>query len=41
MVEAGGKPTVDNYLGRVPKRRILEAVREGAGERARYNSSIT
>ena len=34
MVDAGGKPTVDNYLGRVPKRRILEAVREGAGERA-------
>ena len=33
MVEAGCKPTVDNYLGRVPKRRILEAVREGAGER--------
>jgi ParB family chromosome partitioning protein len=34
MVEAGWKPTVDNYLGRVPKRRILEAVRDGAGERA-------
>ncbi len=34
MVEAGCKPTIDNYLGRVPKRRILEAVREGAGERA-------
>src|SRR5271166_2850211 len=34
MVEAGWKPTVDNYFGRVPKRRILEAVREGAGERA-------
>jgi ParB family chromosome partitioning protein len=34
MVEAGWKPTVDNYLGRVPKRRILEAVREGAGEQA-------
>ena len=34
MVEAGWRPTVDNYLGRVPKRRILEAVREGAGERA-------
>jgi ParB family chromosome partitioning protein len=29
MVEAGWKPTVDNYLGR-----ILEAVRDGAGERA-------
>lgn len=34
MIEAGWRPTVDNYLGRVPKRRILEAVREGAGERA-------
>ncbi|MBJ6958541.1 hypothetical protein JG654_19720, partial [Vibrio cholerae] len=31
MVEAGWRPTVENYLGRVPKRRILEAVREGAG----------
>jgi len=34
MVEAGWTPTVDNYLGRVTKPRILEAVREGAGERA-------
>ncbi len=34
MVEAGWRPTVENYLGRVPKRRILEAVREGAGERS-------
>ena len=34
MVEVGWTPTVDNYLGRVPKRRILEAVREGGGERA-------
>ena len=34
IVEVGWTPTVDNYLGRVPKRRILEAVREGAGERA-------
>jgi len=34
MVDAGWRPTVENYLGRVPKRRILEAVREGAGERA-------
>jgi ParB family transcriptional regulator, chromosome partitioning protein len=34
MVEVGWTPTVDNYLGRVPKRRILEAVREGASERA-------
>jgi len=34
MVQAGWRPTVENYLGRVPKRRILEAVREGSGERA-------
>ncbi|KTQ96317.1 DNA-binding protein [Aureimonas ureilytica] len=34
MVEAGWQPTVGNYLGRVTKVRILEAVREGAGERA-------
>ena len=35
MVEgAGWRPTVENYLGRVTKPRILEAVREGAGERA-------
>ncbi|WP_407166153.1 ParB/RepB/Spo0J family partition protein [Bradyrhizobium sp. ORS 111] len=34
MVEAGWRPTVESYLGRVPKRRILEAVREGAGKRA-------
>ncbi|BCH29838.1 chromosome partitioning protein ParB [Mesorhizobium sp. L-8-10] len=34
MVEAGWKPTVENYLGRVTKPRILEAVREGAGDRA-------
>lgn len=34
MVEAGWRPTVDNYLGRVTKPRILEAVRQGAGERA-------
>jgi ParB family chromosome partitioning protein len=34
MVEAGWRPMVDNYLGRVTKSRILEAVREGAGERA-------
>ncbi|MBG6204664.1 ParB family chromosome partitioning protein [Labrenzia sp. EL_13] len=32
MVEAGWQPTVENYLGRVTKVRILEAVREGAGE---------
>lgn len=34
MMEAGWRPTVDNYLGRVTKHRILEAVREGAGEQA-------
>ncbi|MFZ1347327.1 MAG: ParB N-terminal domain-containing protein [Tabrizicola sp.] len=34
LVEAGWKPTVDNYLGRVTKSRILEAVREGVGESA-------
>jgi ParB family chromosome partitioning protein len=33
MVAAGWTPTVDNYLGRVPKARILEAVREGCGEK--------
>ena len=30
MVEAGWRPTVDNYLGRVTKPRILEAVREAS-----------
>lgn len=34
MVDAGWRPTAANYLGRVTKARILEAVREGAGERA-------
>src|SRR5690606_19609329 len=34
MVEAGWRPTSGNYLGRVTKHRILEAVREGAGEQA-------
>ena len=34
MAQAGWRPTVGNYLGRVTKTRILEAVREGAGERA-------
>ncbi|WP_431523422.1 DNA-binding protein [Mesorhizobium captivum] len=34
MVDAGWQPTVANYLGRVTKARILEAVREGVGERA-------
>ncbi|MCP4561756.1 MAG: chromosome partitioning protein ParB [Bosea sp.] len=32
--DAGWRPTVDNYLGRVTKARILAAVREGAGDRA-------
>jgi ParB family chromosome partitioning protein len=34
MVEAGWQPTVDNYLGRVTKPRILEAVREAKGDQA-------
>ncbi|SMH43441.1 ParB/RepB/Spo0J family partition protein [Azospirillum agricola] len=34
LVEAGWHPTADNYLGRVTKSRILEAVREGVGDRA-------
>ncbi|SFD88814.1 ParB/RepB/Spo0J family partition protein [Salipiger profundus] len=34
MVAVGWRPTVANYLGRVTKPRIIEAVREGAGERA-------
>ncbi len=34
MVEAGWRPTADNYLSRVTKPRILEAVRGGAGEQA-------
>ena len=32
MVEAGWEPTVDGYLNRVPKVRILEAVRDAKGE---------
>jgi ParB family transcriptional regulator, chromosome partitioning protein len=32
MAAAGWRPTVDTYLGRVPKARILEAVREAKGE---------
>ena len=32
MVAVGWKPTVDNYLGRITKPRILEAVREAKGE---------
>jgi len=34
VVDADWRPTVENYLGRVTKARILAAVREGAGERA-------
>ena len=34
MVEAGWRPTVENYLGRVTKPRILEAVREATGEQS-------
>ena len=34
MIEAGWRPTVDNYLGRVTKPRILEAVREAKGEQS-------
>lgn len=32
MVRAGWRPSVDNYLGRVTKPRILDAVREAKGE---------
>jgi ParB family chromosome partitioning protein len=32
MVHTGWRPTVDNYLGRITKPRILEAVREAKGE---------
>ena len=34
MAEAGWRPTVDSYLGRVTKPRILEAVREAKGEQS-------
>ena len=34
MVESGWRPTVENYLGRVTKPRILEAVREAKGEQS-------
>jgi ParB family chromosome partitioning protein len=34
MVAAGWKPTVESYLGRVTKGRILDAVREAKGEGA-------
>jgi ParB family chromosome partitioning protein len=32
MAAAGWSPTVDHYFGRVPKARILEAVREAKGD---------
>jgi ParB family transcriptional regulator, chromosome partitioning protein len=34
LVEAGWQPTVENYLGRVTKARILQAVREARGNEA-------
>ena len=34
LVAAGWVPTAENYLGRVTKARILEAVREAKGEQA-------
>ncbi|MHB8884412.1 MAG: ParB/RepB/Spo0J family partition protein [Methylovirgula sp.] len=34
MTAAGWRPTADNYLGRVPKARILDAVREARGEQS-------
>ena len=34
MVEAGWRPTVESYLGRVTKPRILQAVREAKGEQS-------
>ncbi|RUM20682.1 ParB/RepB/Spo0J family partition protein [Rhizobium vallis] len=34
MVDAGWAPTVDNYLGRVTKAHILQAVREAKGEQS-------
>jgi ParB family chromosome partitioning protein len=33
LVDAGWRPTADSYLNRVSRPRILEAVREGCGER--------
>lgn len=33
LVALGWRPTADSYLNRVPRARILEAVREGCGER--------
>ena len=36
MAQAGWRPTFGNYLSRVTKTRILEAVREGGGDRAAH-----
>ncbi|WP_011579021.1 MULTISPECIES: ParB/RepB/Spo0J family partition protein [Chelativorans] len=36
MAEAGWEPTEEAYIGRVTKRRILEAVREAKGEEQAY-----
>jgi ParB family chromosome partitioning protein len=36
MAATGWTPTVDNYLGRVTKARIVGAVREANGERAAH-----
>src|SRR3546814_8040451 len=40
MVDVGWRPTVDNYLGRVTKPRILEAVREAKGEQDRKSTRL-
>jgi ParB family transcriptional regulator, chromosome partitioning protein len=41
VAEAGWRPSVESYLGRVTKGRILEAVREARGERAaQRNASL-
>jgi ParB family chromosome partitioning protein len=34
LVAVGWRPMADNYLNRVPRQRILEAVREGCGDRS-------
>jgi ParB family chromosome partitioning protein len=40
MVAAGWRPTVGNYLGRVTKPRILEAVREARASGPPSSSTI-
>ena len=40
MVEAGWSPTVDNYLGRVTKARIVQAVREAVQFEGREPEAI-